>query len=214
MKVKTNLDEILYDKIIESLLKGEYAIGDKIQIDELCEKYEVSRTPVVQAVKMLSKDGVLTSMRNGRIYVPQYEAEMVKKICDARFLFESYCVTQLIHNSNEEEFHKKIEHLKEYTRQYDAYLQVGDRVKMALIDQQFHRALVESAGNEILDELYTGIQGRNIIVNYLVRPMDGKDFNGTVSNHNDLVKAIESRNEREACECLKKHINNTHIGIN
>ena len=57
MKLKTNLDEIIYNKIIESLIRGEYSVGEKIMLNDLCEKFEVSRTPVNQAVKMLSKDG-------------------------------------------------------------------------------------------------------------------------------------------------------------
>ncbi|MGO0916478.1 GntR family transcriptional regulator, partial [Clostridioides difficile] len=40
-------------------------------LNDLCEKFEVSRTPVVQAVKMLNKDGVLTIMTNGKVYVPE-----------------------------------------------------------------------------------------------------------------------------------------------
>ncbi|EQF64095.1 bacterial regulatory s, gntR family protein [Clostridioides difficile CD200] len=80
MKVKSNLDEILYHKIIESLIRGEYSVGQKILLNDLCEKFEVSRTPVVQAVKMLNKDGVLTIMTNGKVYVPEYEYDMVKQV--------------------------------------------------------------------------------------------------------------------------------------
>ena len=37
MKVKVNLDEVLYHKIIESLIRGEYAVGEKIMLNDLCE---------------------------------------------------------------------------------------------------------------------------------------------------------------------------------
>ena len=80
MKVKVNLDEVLYHKIIESLIRGEYAVGEKIMLNDLCEKFEVSRTPVVQAVKMLGKDGILKIMSNGRVYVPDLEEGTVDQI--------------------------------------------------------------------------------------------------------------------------------------
>lgn len=72
-------DEILYDRIIESLIFGDYDMG---------EKFEVSRTPVVQAVKLLTNDGVLTVMSNGRVYVPEYKYETVRQICEVRLLVE------------------------------------------------------------------------------------------------------------------------------
>lgn len=37
MKVKSNLDEILYHKIIESLIRGEYSVGQKILLNDLLE---------------------------------------------------------------------------------------------------------------------------------------------------------------------------------
>lgn len=45
MRLKANLDEIIYGKIIESLIRGEYTFGEKIMLTDLCEKFEVSRTP-------------------------------------------------------------------------------------------------------------------------------------------------------------------------
>ena len=56
MRVKKNLDKIIYDQIIDSFILGEYKMDDAISLDVLCEKYEVSRTPVVQAVKLLVND--------------------------------------------------------------------------------------------------------------------------------------------------------------
>ena len=69
MKVKNSLDEILYEHIVESLINGDYEMGQNLTLDELAHRFEVSRTPVVQAVKLLANDGILQIMGNGRIYV-------------------------------------------------------------------------------------------------------------------------------------------------
>ena len=70
MRVKKNLDKIIYDQIIDSFILGEYKMDDAISLDVLCEKYEVSRTPVVQAVKLLVNDGVLESSATGVWWFP------------------------------------------------------------------------------------------------------------------------------------------------
>ena len=66
MKVKNSLDEILYEHIVESLINGDYEMGQNLTLDELAHRFEVSRTPVVQAVKLLANDGILQIMGNGR----------------------------------------------------------------------------------------------------------------------------------------------------
>lgn len=65
MKLKSNLDTIIYNLIVDSLFLGEYQMGQTILLDEFANKYEVSRTPVIQAVKLLVNDGILESMSNG-----------------------------------------------------------------------------------------------------------------------------------------------------
>ncbi len=44
-------------------------------------------------------------------------------------------------------------------------------VELALADLELHKAIVEGANNEILNDVYVGIQGRFIVVNYLIRPL-------------------------------------------
>ena len=92
MRIKSNLDEILYDRIIESLISGSYSMGENLTLDELSKKFEVSRTPVVQAVKLLVNDGILCSMSNGRLYVPEYDRQSVLEMCQVRELIEGYAL--------------------------------------------------------------------------------------------------------------------------
>ena len=73
MRVKNNLDTIIYEHIVDSLLQGEYSMGQTILLDEFANKYEVSRTPVTQAVKLLANDGLLEVMSNGRVMVPIFD---------------------------------------------------------------------------------------------------------------------------------------------
>ena len=98
MRVKSNLDTIIYDHIVDSLICGEYKMGQKILLDEFAEKYEVSRTPVIQAVKLLANDGLLETMSNGRIVVPSFEYEQIKEVCETRLLIEQYAIKKILDN--------------------------------------------------------------------------------------------------------------------
>ncbi|MCC0664057.1 GntR family transcriptional regulator [Clostridioides sp. ZZV15-6597] len=209
MKVKSNLDEILYHKIIESLIRGEYSVGQKILLNDLCEKFEVSRTPVVQAVKMLNKDGVLTIMTNGKVYVPEYEYDMVKQVCETRTLIETYALEKMMKEEDDEVFQQKLDTIKKYSAKCEIFYQQGKSVELALTDLKLHKAIVEGANNKILKDVYVGIQGRFIVVNYLIRPLKNRNYEGTVQDHFEILEYIEKRDTKKAVEKLRNHIQGT-----
>ena len=90
MKVKNSLDEILYEHIVESLINGDYEMGQNLTLDELAHRFEVSRTPVVQAVKLLANDGILlfprTISRRGCCGHPHHTGCWLDRIFDKAYL--------------------------------------------------------------------------------------------------------------------------------
>jgi DNA-binding GntR family transcriptional regulator len=56
----TGLPEILRQKILDTIVSGEIAQGDVIQIAKLAKKYETSRTPVREALMALEQAGLIT----------------------------------------------------------------------------------------------------------------------------------------------------------
>lgn len=205
MKVKVNLDEVLYQKIIECLIRGEYAVGEKIMLNDLCEKFEVSRTPVVQAVKMLNKDGILKIMSNGRVYVPDFEESTVEQIIEIRRLMEGHALEKTM-NGRKEHIQKTAEKLRDYAERCQEQFGRGEYVKLAMADLGFHRAIVQSAENTIMSDLYTGVQGRFIVLNYLIRPLKSRNYERTVQDHFELIGLIEKGDAKEALRRLKEHI--------
>lgn len=204
MKLKSNLDEILYQKILESLIRGQYAVGEKVMLDELCEQFEVSRTPVVQAVKMLAKDGVLTVLSNGRAYVPDYGPAVLRQVCEARVLFEQHALGTVMQDVGLRE--KALEAMGGHAELCREHLKEKRYVELALEDLKLHRSLVRSAGNDILTDLYPGIQGRFIVANYLARPLRDRDYEGTVRDHFALLELIRKNDAQGARERLLQHI--------
>ena len=189
MKVKNSLDEILYEHIVESLINGDYEMGQNLTLDELAHRFEVSRTPVVQAVKLLANDGILQIMGNGRIYVP--EGHALERFMSGLGLSAESVLAQL-----------------------NRYSEEGVRLtgssfspkEFAMLDRRFHRLLVEASGNRILLETYDRVQGRFLVSNYLLCPLRLRDFSGTARDHVRLVESIRSGDITRAQHCLQQHI--------
>ena len=206
MKVKNSLDEILYEHIVESLINGDYEMGQNLTLDELAHRFEVSRTPVVQAVKLLANDGILQIMGNGRIYVPEYDQEHVRQMCEVRQMVEGHALERFMSGLGLS--------AESVLAQLNRYSEEGVRLtgssfspkEFAMLDRRFHRLLVEASGNRILLETYDRVQGRFLVSNYLLCHLRLRDFSGTARDHVRLVESIRSGDITRAQHCLQQHI--------
>ena len=205
MRIKSNLDEILYDRIIESLISGDYVMGENLTLDELARRFGVSRTPVVQAVKLLVNDGILISMSNGRLYVPEYSLDTVREMCEVRRLMEGYALDEFMAGRGRAA-DGVMRALDGYAEQCRRLVGETRYVEFATADRKFHRTLVEASGNGVLLETYNRVQARFLVANYLIRPPRTRNLPGTVAGHDAILGAIRSGDAAAAAASLREHI--------
>ena len=208
MNIKKNLDSVIYDQIINSLIMGEYEMGEQILLDAFAEKYGVSRTPVVQAVKLLANDGILEILKNGRVRVPVYTSEQIAQICDIRILLETYALDEIFKHSDSPEFDALCDEMSEIADSATKYNESEEKLAFNKTDLSFHRVLIRGTNNEFLEDLYKRIQGRFVVANYLFIPWENRDFTDAAHAHQMLMDAFR-KNDLPLCkEILTKHIQN------
>lgn len=202
MVIKKNLDVIIYDKVVESLISGEFKMGQQILLDDLVEKFGVSRTPISQAARLLNMDGILELKPNGRLFVPSYDKDQIRQIVSVRILLEKYAIEQ----SDFVKYPNVLEELRNSATRFKKYLET-ETIKMAKEDLNFHRLIVNCANNEYLNDLYKRVQGRYLVASYLVLPSDMRDMNKTSYQHFQLLEHLENNDVANAVKLLEEHIN-------
>ena len=193
MRVKSNLDQIIYKNIMDDIIRSEYQMGETISIDKIAEKYETSRTPVSQAVKLLANNKILEIMPNGRARVPEIDEVQMKKICDARFMIERYATEYICR------FPARIQlsfydQLKKQAEKSYQVLKSGNSLEFNHMDVKFHRMIVAQCKNEYIDDAYKQIQGRFIVANYLYNKPQHEDFLKAAEDHKRIVETLQEGN--------------------
>lgn len=204
MKVKSNLDVIIYDHIVDSLILGEYEMGQTILLDEFANKYEVSRTPVTQAVRLLANDGLLEMLKNGRVMVPVFGEEQMAKICEVRLLMEEFAIKKILGPKPAGDDFYDI--LEEIADQGVRSLRMNDKLQFNKRDLEFHRTLIAKCGNEYLTAEYKRIQGKFIVANYLILPLEERNFEKAAESHVQLVKLMRNHDLSGSRKNIKEHI--------
>lgn len=203
MRIKKNLDILLYEKIRDSFLKGDYRLGEKIDIDELADKYEVSRTPIIQAIKRFENEGMMETGRGGKIMIPQYTPSKIREIYDIRILLEEYAMKNICISDRKIDFVKMRKYANECKEGYDG----NDVVSASKADLLFHYAIVKSVGNDSLTDIYHKVQGQCMVVNYLLANSTQHHRECCCSEHEGIIESLNQTDFEKSCAVLEHHLN-------
>lgn len=202
MTIKKNLDIIVYEKIKDSLINGEYFPGVKISVDELAEKYGVSRTPVIQATKLLANERILDVKCNGSISVPQYNEKQIRDICTTRMLVERFAVMEICDKKDRE----AVQILKESALLGSDYYQQGDYLMFCKEDLHFHKAMVSMTENECLCDIYNSIQGRLLAAMNIALCPQPRLIKSSSNEHLELCERLGKFDKAGVVSLLERHI--------
>ena len=95
MSLKKNLDDIVYETICMGFVSGDYVAGTRLDPTELAERYQISKTPIIQALKRMAHEHIVELMPGGKYEIPVATREDIADVCEARLLFEEQALVKL-----------------------------------------------------------------------------------------------------------------------
>jgi DNA-binding GntR family transcriptional regulator len=89
-----DLTEQVYQRLLKAICNGELAAGSRLTQEELAANLDVSRQPVLQALRMLKRDGfVMDAGRRGLMVAP-VGAELISQIYEVRAVLDALAARQ------------------------------------------------------------------------------------------------------------------------
>ena len=101
MKTTQSLKFKIYDQIIDGIVSGEYKGGQILNEQELVKRYNVSKSPVREALTILSSEGILTSIPRYGYQVISFNISNVRSIMEFRSVLEDYVLCKSFHHIND-----------------------------------------------------------------------------------------------------------------
>ena len=83
------LRDLVFDRIQLAILEKQLKQGDHIHEQELTQRLNVSRTPVREALVLLERDGLVTSLPNRGTFVRKYDEQDIQEIFTLRTALEN-----------------------------------------------------------------------------------------------------------------------------
>ncbi|MEA1974370.1 MAG: GntR family transcriptional regulator [Bacillota bacterium] len=146
MKSVANVN--IYNELKRRIINMELKPGDQVIEKELTEEFNVSRTPVREAILKLSQNGLLDLKPRIGTFVTQINIETVKHAYEVKKNLEGLAAELAATRATNEQ----IEEINKIVKLFDNYNIVNDYKECIIADQRFHKIVREASGNPILIE--------------------------------------------------------------
>lgn len=182
-----------------------YAIDDHLVEVELAAKFEVSRTPVREALRRLSSEGLVTFQPNRGARVAGWSETELAEIFELRALLESYGARLAATRITNQE----IERLNELAADMEALVAADlgrtDFRKVALANNEFHHAVLKAAGNERLVAVLSSLVHVPLVQRTFAY-YSPEALQRSLAHHRECVEALEARDGLWAESVMRAHI--------
>ncbi|NQT58225.1 MAG: GntR family transcriptional regulator [Bacteroidetes bacterium] len=195
------LHKIVYIKLRESILSGALKPGEKLIENDLSKQLKISKTPIREAIRVLSQEGLIVHNTRRGITVIDFTAKDVWEIITLRTEIEAMGIRLTIDNIDKNDY--KI--LDKIINQLVASAKQKKFTAMAKADMKFHHFLMEKSGNSRLVTAWNTIASQ---MQVLLQMIDFYSFtpNYSEQNHRKLIQAIQSGDQERTAALIKEHV--------
>lgn len=178
------------DSVAEAIATGHLGFGERVVETALADKYEVSRVPVREALKVLATQGILVGGGHRAYRVATFSPEKIEQVFEVRLGLEAILLRDAVvhwrrRGAGPDALDRVIETMRTAAR-------AGDLSAMLRADLEFHRTICEAAENEIAAALWNAIARHVLIIFNLARHRD-VDLDRSVRQHLKLRAWIQRR---------------------
>ncbi|MEK3989849.1 GntR family transcriptional regulator [Robertmurraya sp. FSL R5-0851] len=194
-----------YREFKKLILTGQISPGEKIVMSKLAEQYNISRTPLREALRQLQTEGLIVQDHTSMKVVELNKTDFLE-LFHCRLLLEKEVIRMIVEEITE----AKLEKVYEVLMESNDAIEVGDSFKILELNTQFHELLIMSCSNYQLAHLLNHVRSLLLIyrANINQKPQYSKEI---YHEHLEIYNAIKSRDVERAVEVIEEHLKNDQI---
>jgi phosphonate utilization transcriptional regulator len=195
-----SLPALVQVEIEQLILRGELAVGQRVNESELAVRFGTSRGPIREALRALEESRLVRSEKNRGVFVREISVTEADEIYDVREALDQLIGQRVAERVTPEQ----LRGLEAVLGEMDAATGNQDVKSYHALNLKFHDMLVEFAGNARLIETYR-LLTRGLLLFRLRGLQDGGGFAISNTEHRAVVEAVAARDCARAGRLLRQH---------
>ena len=197
---KTRISDQVYDHLREEILTGRFAPGQRLNLEELVERLNISKMPVKEAIGRLAMEGLLDVQAQRGTFVSRVEPRDLADTFEVRRALEMLAGELAVAHVTKADLEK----LRSLIAAMEKSIAVAQHLELNF---EFHGLLVELAGNRKLSETYHRLR-----VPIQVAAIHYRSENWTArlaqeqKEHRAIVRALEQKDAEAVSRAIREHL--------
>ena len=198
----------VYKRIRKDILTGAFKPGEKLREEQLASNLNLSRTPIREAIRKLTVEGLLIHMPNRGVTVKSYTYKDIKDAYDLRAVFEGYMASLVAQSPQDAHLMEKLEQANhDYNSAINEFINGQPRNVERLVEsnQRFHHTILKMCDNNYTGKILGTLDTIPVIYagfNWY----EEEEFKMSASYHNQLISAIKQKDPYQAKALMTAHI--------
>lgn len=196
-----SLQERVYKQLREAIVSGSLTPGQRLVETSLAGQLGVSRSPVREAIRRLEQDGLVVFTPRRGVSVGKPSMADVEDVYTIRGVLEALAARLAARHRTA----RQLEQMRRLLDRMNRCVVTSDTAGMALADEEFHRLVVEAAGNQKLEDIVATLLDtiRRVRLTVLAVP----NWSATaLENHLGILAGLEAQDEDRVAELVSSHI--------
>lgn len=196
-----SMREKVYDTLKQMIIDGIIKPGERIIETEYSNKFQISRTPIREAIRMLELEGLVESQTTGGVIVKTITKEEISEIYKIRIALESLIIEEIIKKITNQDI-KRLEKVLKNTKKA---FEIKDIEKAFSLFTEFNQTLYEIASLPKVTDMINNI---NLYLKRF-RKLSIDNPSRKEEAFEDHVQILEAIKNKELSTAIS--INRTHL---
>lgn len=205
------LSDTIYAQLKAAILSQKILPSTALQETELGAQFNVSRTPVREALHDLLNEGLVR--RHGRFYqVVEMSTDEIRHLYEVREALERMAVQLSIERATDASINSLYDIIDDQTKA----LAEQDIPKLTQLDSDFHLTIAKMTGNLFLYKQLASVHDKVMLARSQIASTTSTWSHGVIVEHERILSALTRRDIAVADAEMRYHLNSVirlHLGL-
>ena len=190
---------LVFEALKNDIINGNIKFGEKINENEYSIRYNISRTPLREALSKLEMMGIIERIPFKGVFLKKFDSNKVKEIYEIRLELE-YIIYKEIKDIMTDKHIKKVEKIIAKSQKYTT---TNNLAKFSETLEEFDNYLYSLSKKELSLKILSEL---SFYMNIFKKT--NPNMQGTVDEHEKIILALKEKNNDKIYLALEEHLDN------
>lgn len=196
------LSHKVYRIIKRDIIQGKLVSDTRLFEEKIAEQMNISRTPVREALRLLSAEGFVKLIPNIGIVVNQVSTKDLLDVLNIRLQLETYAVSLVVHKIDE----SNVKNLNSIIQQMEVAVVFKDAMTYSNLNLKYHKSIIKISDNKKLIEICDNLHQQS---GHWVKALGLQErLEYSLQEHIDIYNSLKERDLDKAKQIMHIHLSN------